>query len=195
MPKEILKRKQPIQPIRTQGDGSTSQTPNDEINIDLDLYLLKSYISVPFVELMKVPSLKKKAGKVLGFVDDDPSQDQPIVLQTTDRGGFNGKNDPFYISLGINDLILHNCMLDTGASTNVMPLSVMKQLGLKTTQDLIEHVCAMDAREVKVYGVIKNLLVYLVVEPDIKILMDIVVIDVLDSWGMLLSRKFSNALS
>jgi len=58
-------------------------------------------------------------------VNNDPSQDQPIVLETTNRGGFNGNHDPFFISFGVNELILHNCMLDTGASTNVMPLGVM----------------------------------------------------------------------
>jgi hypothetical protein len=34
---------------------------------------------------MKIPSLKMKVGRALGFVNNDPSQDQPIVLQTTDR--------------------------------------------------------------------------------------------------------------
>jgi hypothetical protein len=52
----------------------------------------------------------------------------------------------------------------------------------------------MDAREVKVYGVIKNLLVHLMVDLDIRHLMDIVIIDVPDSWGMLLSRKFTHDL-
>jgi hypothetical protein len=48
----------------------------------------------------------------------------------------------------------------------------------------------MDKREVEVFGLIQNLAVRLNMHPDIMILMDIVVIDVLDSWGMLLWRKF-----
>jgi hypothetical protein len=74
-----------------------------------------------------------------------------------------------------------------------MPLRVMEQLGLKTTRPY-RNVCAMDSREVKVFGIIKNLVVHLVVYPDIAILMDVVVIDIPDSWGMLLSRKFSTDL-
>jgi hypothetical protein len=62
------------------------------------------------------------------------------------------------------------------ASTNVMLLRVMKQLGLMTTR-LYQNVCAMDAR----YS-------------DIQVLIDIVVIDVPDSWGMPLSRKFAHGL-
>jgi hypothetical protein len=101
----------------------------------------------------------------------------------------NGNHNPFYISLLVNDLYLHNCMLDSRASTNVMSLIVMQRLGLTTTQPY-RNVCAMDAREIKVFGMIKNLPVRLVAYLDISIVMDIVVIDLPDSWGMLLSRKW-----
>jgi hypothetical protein len=41
---------------------------------------------------------------------------------------------PFYISLNIHDLILHNGMLDLGASHNLMPKVVMEKLGLEVTR-------------------------------------------------------------
>ena len=41
---------------------------------------------------------------------------------------------PFYISTLLHDFILHNCMLDYGASHNLMPLSVMKELNLQITK-------------------------------------------------------------
>ena len=41
---------------------------------------------------------------------------------------------PFYISMLLHDFILHNCMLDFGASHNLMPLSVMKELNLQITK-------------------------------------------------------------
>lgn len=78
-------------------------------------------------------------------------------------------------------------MLDLGASTNVMPLKVMQQLGLTFTRSY-KNVCVMDSREIKEFGLIKDLHVKFAVYPDILILMDFVVIDVLDAWGML-SRK------
>ena len=52
----------------------------------------------------------------------------------------------------------------------------------------------MDAREVEVVGIILNLHVKLVKYPDIDMSMDVVVIDVLDNWGMLLSRKWAATL-
>lgn len=43
-------------------------------------------------------------------------------------------NLPFYISVVVNGLVLGNCMLDSGALTNIIPYGVMKQLGLKITR-------------------------------------------------------------
>ena len=41
---------------------------------------------------------------------------------------------PFYVSLNIHDNILHNFMLDSGASHNLMPKVVMERLGLEITR-------------------------------------------------------------
>ena len=51
------------------------------------------------------------------------------------------------------------------------------------------NICAIDSRTIVVHGWIKGLQVHLVAFPDIMIEMDIVVIDVPDAWGMLISRK------
>jgi len=45
-------------------------------------------------------------------------------------------------------------------------------------------------KNIEVYGLIKDLQVHLEVHPHIMITMDIVVIDVPDAWGMLLSIKW-----
>lgn len=37
---------------------------------------------------------------------------------------------PFYVSLNIQNMVLHNAMLDSGASHNLMPKLVMDHLGL-----------------------------------------------------------------
>ena len=66
-----------------------------------------------------------------------------------------------------------------------MSFKVVNLLGFKTTQPYI-NVCAMDSREIRVCGIIKDLKVKLAAYLDITFLMDIVVIYVLDAWGMLL---------
>ena len=52
----------------------------------------------------------------------------------------------------------------------------------------------MDSREVDVVGIILNHQVRLAKYPDSHIAMDILVIDVLDKWGMLLSIKWAATL-
>lgn len=120
---------------------------------------------------------------MLGF--EEATEDCPIVMQAMNHGRKNDSHNPFYITLLINDMLLHNCMIDSGASTNVMSLKVMNQLGLRTTRPY-RNACAMDSRDIKVCGLIKDLHFKLAVYPDISIFMDVVVIDVPDSWGMLL---------
>jgi hypothetical protein len=41
---------------------------------------------------------------------------------------------PFYISLRIHNLFLHNAMLDSGASHNLLPKMIMDNLGLDITR-------------------------------------------------------------
>jgi ribonuclease HI len=102
--------------------------------------------------------------------------------------GKNEKNFPFYLSLLVNDKVLHNCMLDSGASSNVITKKVMEQLNLRISRPY-HNICALDSQTIEVHGLIKGLQVHLAVFPDIMFEMDIVVIDVPDVWGMLLNRK------
>jgi hypothetical protein len=103
-----------------------------------------------------------------------------------DRG--NEKNRPFFLSLLVNDFILHNCMLDLGTTSNVMTRKVMEQLNFRISRPY-HNICAMDSRTIEVHGLIKGLQVHLVAFPNIMIEMDIVVINLSDTWGMLLNRK------
>lgn len=71
-------------------------------------------------------------------------------------GKTNSDPAPFYISLLVNGLILRNCMLDFGASINVMTLEIMCELGLQITKPYT-NVHVVDVREIHVCGVIKDL--------------------------------------
>ena len=68
-------------------------------------------------------------------------EDMPIVLQSVDP---KREDHPlFYGSLLVDDLLLHNCMLDSSASSNVITRMVMEQLNLRITRPY-HNVCAMD---------------------------------------------------
>jgi hypothetical protein len=74
-----------------------------------------------------------------------------------------------------------------------MTLKVMRQLGLEVTRPY-GNVCGIDSKAISTYGLIENLEVHLARYPEIVFVMDIVVVDIPDIWGMLLSRKWAATL-
>ena len=67
---------------------------------------------------------------------------------------------PFYIMLTIHDHMIHNSLLDSGASHNLMPKEVIEALGLSITKPY-QDLYAFDSKAVKCLGVIKDMVVNL----------------------------------
>jgi hypothetical protein len=67
-----------------------------------------------------------------------------------------------------------------------MTLTTLRYLSVQ-----ISCVTTMDSKTIKVHGLIKGLQVHLAAFSEIMIEMDIVMINALDAWGMLLSRKIA----
>ena len=100
---------------------------------------------------------------------------------------------PFYISLDIHDKILHNCLLDSGASHNLMPKVVMDEIGLSITKPY-HDLFSFDSRKVKCLGLIKDLVVNLMHLPSKNVMMDIIVVDIPPKFGLLLSWSWRKRL-
>ena len=79
--------------------------------------------------------------------------------------------------------------MDSGESPNLMPKTVMDDIGLEVTKTYHE-LYSFDSRKVKCLGVIKDLVVSLFQLPMKSVVMDIVVADVPPKFGMLLSRSW-----
>ena len=99
----------------------------------------------------------------------------------------------FYVSLSIYDKLLHNCMLDSRASHNLMSKVIMDQLGLLITRPY-HDLYSFDSRKVKCLGMIKDLIVVLAKLPAKSIMMDVVVEDVSTKYSIILSRSWAKKL-
>jgi hypothetical protein len=99
----------------------------------------------------------------------------------------------FYTSLNIHDKVLHNCLMDLGASHNIMPKTIMEELRPKVTKDY-HYLYSFESRRVQCLGVIKYLVVTLFQLPMKCVVMDIMVADVPPKFGMLLSRSWIKIL-
>jgi hypothetical protein len=99
----------------------------------------------------------------------------------------------FYKSLNIHDKVLHNCLMDSGASHNLIPKIVMEELGLEVTRTY-HDLYSLNSRRVQCLGVIKDLAISLFQLPMKSVVMDIVVADFPPKFGMLLSRSWIKKL-
>jgi hypothetical protein len=117
-----------------------------------------------------------------------------IILQENHfRMQYDEKN-PLFISLQVNNKLLNNCMLDLGAGASIMSLKVMRKLGLETTRPYT-NLYGIESRVIPTYGLIENVKVFLNQYPEMVFLVDIVVVDVPDVWGMLFYRIFFQCLA
>ena len=95
---------------------------------------------------------------------------------------------PFYVTLTTNDCMLYNCMLDSRASHNLMPKTIMDHLKLDITRSY-HDLYTFDSKRVPCLGLIKDLVVTLAQIPVESVVLDIVVTYIPPKFGMLLSRS------
>jgi ribonuclease HI len=190
---------------------STNQT-RARAPFSLEAELAKIKIPIPLTELINrggyhsqvlkalaiEPSIGTQAltiGSVTHLDTMNLADDFPELLfgPAVDGRDDTGDVAPFYISLNIHDLILHNSMLDSGASHNLMPKAVMEKLGLEVTRPY-KDLHSFDSSKVKCIGLIKDLCITLVQIPSKSMVMDVVVADIPPKYGMLLSQSWGAKL-
>ena len=89
-----------------------------------------------------MPTHKELVDRFLGIKSEVNLADEcPQVFLGLSKANSNPM--PFYCSLMVNGFILRNFMLDYGASSNIMTLEVMRELGLQITRPC-QNVQAVD---------------------------------------------------
>jgi hypothetical protein len=187
-----LEKKESEVSTRETGKGSGGFSLENEIN--------RIKIPIPLDELAKNLVYRKQITKVIGCSYLE-SQSDVINLKydkpnITFGPHFEGARDtvtPFYITLNVHDRLLHNYMLDSRASHNVMPKTIMDRLGLKITRPYGD-LYSFDSRRVKCMVMIKYLVVTLAQVPIKSVLMDVVIVDIPPKYGLLLSRSWGAKL-
>lgn len=98
------------------------------------------------------------------------------------------------ILLDIFNQNVHNFLVDSKASSNMMPLSVCKKFNATPLKSTI-HIIKLDRTEVKVKGELKDVLVKFVFNHRIHQTVDFIVVDIHKAYGLLLNRDWSRKLS
>lgn len=180
-------------------DTTTKEVYKQSNLFSLENEISKLKVSIPLTELTKNEKYKFQIAKMLkvdqmsyivNVVDDEPT----ILFGPILEGSLEDiEVPPFYLSLKLHEFILHNSMLDSGASHNLMPKAIMEKLGLDITRPY-HDLYSFDLERVKCLGLIKYLVVSLNQIPSKNLLMDVVVADIPSGFGMLLSRSWGTKL-
>ena len=189
----------PEKSMDKKGEVTVVEPPVRPFNFESEIAKIK--LSLPFNELCRNPEYKNqllkmlKSGDKSGFSDTISLQDDSPTILFGPRMEPNDEDEvpPFYVTLKIHEHNLHNSMIDSGASHNLMPKEIMDALGLDITKQN-KDLYSFDSRKVKCIGLIKDLVISLHQIPEKSIVIDIVVADVPPKFGMLLSRSWSAKL-
>jgi ribonuclease HI len=194
------KKAQPFSPIIQNHAPGIKEIPKLTSSFNFEHEIQKIRIPMPLIELIKHGEFKKRFSDLLKSKASSPSIDfislqdeRPAVVLGPMVEDIDDSSPPFYTSLNIHDKVLHNCLMDSWASHNLMPKAVMEELGLEVTR-AYHDLYSFDSRRVQCLGVIKDLVVSLFQLPMKSMVMDIVVADVPPKFGMLLSRSWIKRL-
>ena len=97
------------------------------------------------------------------------------------------------MSLDVHDMVLHDAMLDSGASHNLIPKGVIEILGLEITTHY-KDLYSFDSKRVKCLGLIKDMVLYLNKLPSKTVVMDVGVVDIPPKFGILFLRSWTSKL-
>jgi hypothetical protein len=100
----------------------------------------------------------------------------------------------FYISIKVHDMTLHNSMLYSDMSNNLMPKVIMDELDFDITRPY-KDLLSFDSRKVNYLGLIKDLVMSLAQIPSKNMVMDLVITDIHLNLGMFLSRSWDANLT
>ena len=124
-----------------------------------------------------------------------PTKTQPLEedVESIGEGKARFKTPPFLLTLEILNHNVHNCLVDSGSSVNVMPLAVCEKINGKPKPTTWE-VTQLDRTNVKVVGEMEDVLIRLSTNEKICQYIDIVVVDIPDVYGLILNQDWSARL-
>jgi hypothetical protein len=183
----------------------TQESPKLDYNVVEDLKKLKANISV--MDICRIPQQKEFLLQALNSVENlmagnglerNLSSTDLVGKPTVNTCSGDRKENPFVppflLMFEVFNRNLHNCLVDSGASSNVMPLSVCKKLNaipLKSDK----HVIQLDRTQVKVIGELKDVMIRISTHPTFVQVIDIIVVDIPEAYGLLLSRDWSEKIN
>lgn len=105
--------------------------------------------------------------------------------------GANSQFPPFFIMFNISNYNVHNCLVYFGASTNVMPLSICRNINVNL-ENTDANIIQLDRFQIQMVRELKYVLIWLASDSRMHQFTKIVVLDIHEACGFLLGRDCSS---
>ena len=120
-----------VKPAESKTGNVKKNLKEHEIGYDVVEDIKKAKENISLFEMCNLPQQKEKILKAL----ETPEKEPPITNQPEEEigeaslgGKSKYKTPTFLLTFEIFNYNVHNCLVDPGASVNVIPLSVCKQI-------------------------------------------------------------------
>ena len=100
---------------------------------------------------------------------------------------------PFLLTYEIFNKNVHNCLVDSGASTNILPRSIRAKLNVQP-QKFAVRIVQLDRSQVEVIGELNQVTIRFSSNPKVCQVIDILVADIPEFYGLILSMDWSEKL-
>ena len=118
-------------------------------------------------------------------IDNQPEEE---IGEASVGGKSKYKTPPCLLTFDIFNYNVHKCLVDSGESVNVMPLSVCKKINGQPKPSTWQ-VLQLDMTAVKVIGEMEDVLIRLSADERVCQYIDIVVADIPDDYGLVFESK------
>ena len=158
-----------------------------------DLKRAKANISL--FEILKIPSIRESLPNNMVLNKSREAQNHNLEICTKPESQKSGTKrvPPFLLTFEVFNRNIHNYMIDSKESSNVMHVSMCKKLNA-AWESCPMQIVQLDRSRLKVLGELKNVLLTLSVDTRIHQTVDIIVDYVPKTCGMWLSRDWSEKL-
>ena len=177
--------------------NKTETTKEQNMGYDIVRDIKKTKENISLFELCNFPQQRRK---LLEAFDPHPNS-IPEAIESDDevneaRIGGRSKSHtlPFLLSFEIFNHNVHNCLVDFGASSNVMPLSICRRINGQPIPSP-SRIIQLDIFAFKVIGEMKYVLIRLSADPRVCQFIDVMVVDIPEAYGLILSRGWSVKLN
>ena len=117
--------------MENKSDNNKKSSVEPKMGYDIVEDIKKTKANVSLFEMCNLPQQKKKISEAL---DPQPSKNidnVPLDKEINDSsigGKSKSQTKPFLLTFEIFNMNVHNCLVDSGSSSNVMPLSICKRV-------------------------------------------------------------------